>query len=505
MMAGRFSIESVFKAVDRVTAPVSRMQNRVGKFTRAMSRGLRSVNRVLNKVIRGLKRGAKAALRLGSRVAIASIIAVAFAINRVANAADELAKRTRRLKFPIKEFQEWQFVAEQSGLSSQEFDKGIEKFTKSIGEARAGTGTLVTILKKSNPQLLKQILAAKSSAEAFKIYLKAMRNTKNQMEKTALATAAFGRSGAKLINITEQSEDAIKKLRLEQRQNGVVTMQQAKHAEDYNDAANSLKRSLGGLLRDVILPLLPAITRNLRAWREWIVTNKELIKSRVAQFINTIKTAVNKLVATFKKLDKEQSILERLGNGIAGLIKFFGFLAEHGVTILKIVAAVVILSTVLNVLAGIMTLINLVMAANPLILMIVGVLALIAAFTALVVWIDDVISMFDRMPGIIQFILLPIMLLIKAIKFIKSSIGAIVSAGGKLAAFFGLGKGDDAGADKKSAESQMVSPQDRLARTISEQSTSSTAEVTIRDGTGRAEVTKGKLGAGLTLQSSGAL
>jgi len=65
-MAGRFSIEAVFKGVDRLTAPVSRMQNRVGKFTRAMTRGLRTANRALSDVIGGLKRGAGTALKFAT-------------------------------------------------------------------------------------------------------------------------------------------------------------------------------------------------------------------------------------------------------------------------------------------------------------------------------------------------------------------------------------------------------------------------------------------------------
>ena len=56
-MAGRFSIEAVFKAVDKITAPVSRMQNRVKKMTRNMRIGFRKLNRTVNKVSAGIKKG----------------------------------------------------------------------------------------------------------------------------------------------------------------------------------------------------------------------------------------------------------------------------------------------------------------------------------------------------------------------------------------------------------------------------------------------------------------
>jgi len=65
-MAGRFSVEAIFKAVDRVTAPVSRMQNRIGKFTRSAERGFRKLNRGLGKFVRGLKSATGTVVKFGA-------------------------------------------------------------------------------------------------------------------------------------------------------------------------------------------------------------------------------------------------------------------------------------------------------------------------------------------------------------------------------------------------------------------------------------------------------
>lgn len=54
-MAKRFTVEAVFKAIDKFTAPVSRMQNSISKFTRKTERGLRSIDRRLGTITRGLK------------------------------------------------------------------------------------------------------------------------------------------------------------------------------------------------------------------------------------------------------------------------------------------------------------------------------------------------------------------------------------------------------------------------------------------------------------------
>ena len=190
-MAGRFSVEAVFKAVDRVTAPVSRMQNRVGKMTRAMTRGLRTANRALNSVIRGFKRAAGRVLKFGGLLTGAVITGGILKLNQLAEAADKLVKQSRRLDFPIEDLQEWKFIAEQSGVSTELFDNSLGAFSKRLGEARAGMGPLVSGLKNLNPELLKQVTAAESIPEALDLYVKAMRDADSATEKAALANAAF--------------------------------------------------------------------------------------------------------------------------------------------------------------------------------------------------------------------------------------------------------------------------------------------------------------------------
>lgn len=545
-MAGRFSVEAVFKAVDRITAPVSRMQNRVGKFTRAMERGLRKVNRVLGKLTRGLAKGARSALKFGGASVVAGITAVTFALNRVADSADALAKQSRRLQFPIEELQEWKFVAEQSGVSTELLDKSFGAFTKRLGEAKGGIGPLVSGLKKINPQLLRQLTATTSVADAFAIYIDAIRNAKTATEKAALANAAFSRSGLELVNIADNSSDAIKALRKEQRENGVITLKQAEAAEAYNDAVNSLKRSLGGLLQDVLLPMLPTITKTVREWREWITVNKAAIKTGIVKFVEKLKQKFSDFIVTVREFNKEFNLVERFKEGVETLRRFTSFLERNGVTILKVTAAIVALSLILKTFAVVLGVVNLVMAANPIVLIVLGVLLLVAAFTALVVWIDGVVVGFEKMNPILRLVLAPLELIIRAIKFIKDNIGSILNPAGALReALFedsenGKGKTGltlkpagsilgSAGSTLKSTLGsildpfasiretllkdrvngsaggpQVVSPQERVARSIEEQRTTSTAEVTIKDETGRAEVTGGKLGAGLSLQSSGA-
>lgn len=516
-MAGRFKVEAVFKAVDRITAPVSRMQNRMGKFTRGMERGLRKVNRVLKKTVGMLKRATVAGLKFGAGALVVGLGAVTAALNRTADAADRLAKQSRRLQFPIEELQEWKFVAEQSGISTELLDNSLGAFSKRLGEAKAGQGPLTTGLKKLNPELLAQLNRTESVAAAFAIYIDAIRNAKTATEKAALANAAFSRSGLALVNIADNSSDAIKALRLEQRENGNITLQQAEAAEAYNDAVNSLKRSLLGLLQGVLLPMLPAITETVRAWRELIIANKDLIRGRVVQFFSAIRDAAVGLFDKLQALEQTNGIFERLTEFVTLAADAFAFLAEHGTTIAAVIAGVIGLNAALGILSGVLVAVNLVMAANPITLLVIAIVAaaalIIAAWEPIKsffanLW-DSIGATFDAGVAKIMAIIDKIKAAVATVTEFTSGIGESIGGGVFDAvqgakSFFGFG-GDEENEQRQGPTGpRTVSPQERVARSIEEQRTTSTAEVTIKDETGRAEVTGGRLGTGLQLQPTGA-
>ena len=547
-MAGRFSVEAVFKAVDRISAPVSRMQNRIRKMTRSIARGLRTANRAVGRMASGLGRG----LRRGAVVATAAVAGLTLAIDSVANRADKLAKESRRLQFPIKDLQEFQFVAEQSGVTNELLSNSLGAFSKRLGEAAGDMGPLVSGLKKINPELLAQLKASDNVGQSFEIMIDAIRSADSATEKAALANAAFSRSGLALVNIADNSAEAIRKLRLQQRENGVITMGQAIAAEAYVDASNALKKTLTGFMQTVILPLLPLLTRLTKSFREWALSNKDIVAEDIFKYGRQLVDNFNDIVDVMKKI------------GI-GLLVFFALSAA-----LKTVVLIMTVASLAMTLMG-----------GPIALVVLGIFLLIAAIIAVVYWWDEiksavlefadavvnkVITVFkslvtafknsgDSMSVLVAGIALlmgPIGWLIGAAALIfkhwepikeffadlwtevvdifDSAINKIMSVvdrvkgaaadivntisniGSGVGDFFGFGSDEaetgapdgSAGAGNARTGPQIISPQERTARTIEESRTSSSAEVTIRDATGRAEVTSGSMGPGLCLQPSGA-
>ena len=68
-MAGRFSVEAVFDAVDKISLPVQRMENSVGRFARKTSKAMRSVARFTDKATSSVFKLAKGFVSLGAKAA----------------------------------------------------------------------------------------------------------------------------------------------------------------------------------------------------------------------------------------------------------------------------------------------------------------------------------------------------------------------------------------------------------------------------------------------------
>lgn len=118
-MASRFSVESVFKAIDRVTVPVKKMQARVNKFSRAIQRGFRNANRAVNKFGKSLKRvgviGAAGLATLG--FAMVNIIRIGAQFEQtLVNAA---AKFPGEIRKGTEAFRELEDVARRVGATTE--------------------------------------------------------------------------------------------------------------------------------------------------------------------------------------------------------------------------------------------------------------------------------------------------------------------------------------------------------------------------------------------------
>lgn len=200
-----------------------------------------------------------------------------FTVN-LSTMGDEIAKTSRRIGISGEALQELRFAADRSGVSAEELTSGFENMNKALGQAAAGTGRLNTFLQKSNPELLKTIKAASGSEEAFMTLVEAIRQTEDPMQRAALATAAFGGAGQKIISLAEEGEAGIAGLRAEaQRYGNIMSGDALKAAENFKDAQTNMNASLKAVATQLGAPLLQPLANAMNAFAMWASEGNRLV------------------------------------------------------------------------------------------------------------------------------------------------------------------------------------------------------------------------------------
>lgn len=318
MSAGIAPIRLTLSAVDKATASVTRLQRRIDGITAPVRRVNRSMAR-LNRAA-GFNRLFASARKVGSGIAgvgtalgrvagqlflvggAAGIAAIA-TLRTFAAEGDRLAKLSARTDFGVERLQELAFGAERSGASVADLNKGLEGFARRIGETKANTGTLVTLLKRSNPALLEQLKTATSSEAAFDAVAAAIAKETDQTKRAALANAAFGRQGIKLLNFLQEGEEGINRYAAEARRLGVIIGEEAAaEAEAFEDRLTDLTTALTGVRNTIGAELLPVVTPLIGRLTELVVANRAVIGTKVDEFMARLPGLFERGVAAARDL-----------------------------------------------------------------------------------------------------------------------------------------------------------------------------------------------------------
>lgn len=288
-MANDFSIKTVISAVDRMTKPIKSM---VARSTRALGKLTMKVGKL------GLKMGALAGAGFGA----AGAAALKFA-DSYSKSADDLSKFARRAGVGVEAYQEIRHAAELAGVTQEQFDSALMKFTRTVGEAKAGTGKLNNLLKKTSPELLNMVVASEDNEAALELMLSAMGKLEDPTKRAALAAAAFGRSGQKMTLLLEGGEEGFRKARMEAHELGmVISKDAAQAAESYVDSSTRLKRAIGGVTASIGAELLPLIQPMIDRMVEWMKANKGLMRQRLESVFSAIGQAMAKLGEIFDRV-----------------------------------------------------------------------------------------------------------------------------------------------------------------------------------------------------------
>jgi hypothetical protein len=233
------------------------------EFTRAMDRSQRRVQRFAKQSNKSLGRASKAFGKLSGAAAAflpaLSAAALVGAVKSVTASLDEIGKTADRIGITTDALQLLRVTAESAGVAQSALDSSIEKLGKGLAEAKMGIGTAKDALKTLNLNAADLIglgldgAMAKIADEVNKL--------PSPMEKTAVATQLFGRSGAPMLNLLREGADGMARMQAEARELGVVIDEDLiRNAEEAQTQIDLMSRVISANFSSALINLAPLLT-----------------------------------------------------------------------------------------------------------------------------------------------------------------------------------------------------------------------------------------------------
>jgi len=257
-----------------------------------------SVNKNVNKTTVAMRKLA------GAFAGVVAVRQLAQFGSSTSQLADSIGKVSDSIGVSTKFLQQYQFAAQQSGLATEEFNKGMQNFTKMVGQAQLRTTEAGRTLEKLGVQVKNTDGSVKGAEEVFIELFEALDGVGSQFEKNAILADLMGRAGVKLAVMGKDGAEAMKELAASA--TGVIPEDSIRQAEIFNDTMNELKRA-------TLLPLQKAFVS---------------VSTSVLEFLDLLG-----IVEKRKTLSELESDLAGIETILKGIDEAGGFEIEGGVVV----------------------------------------------------------------------------------------------------------------------------------------------------------------------------
>lgn len=343
---------------------------------------------------------------LGASAAVGgSILAVG---KSTADYAGDMFDMARSTGMGVESFQKIAYAAKMSGIEAEKVTTSFIKFDKMIVDAAGGNKTYMQTFKDLGIQIKDSAGNLRQPNEIFEDVAEIFHNTKDGAAKTALAVELFGKSGAELIPMLNDGKSGLQAFYAEAERMGLVLSAEAIGKGDaFSDQLEQIGQQVKGVklqLGTALIPALSAAAEKIAAVIDkitrWVQENPELaatignIAMTVGKWLAILGTAaiaiggVTFIVGQFGKVFRTVSDTIKIGTDIyKGLT---GATAAAGKSTIAYTIGQ-------KMAAAAQWLFNTALFGCPVIWIVAGIMAIIAAVVLLVKYWDEVAAWFKKL------------------------------------------------------------------------------------------------------------
>ena len=241
---------------------------------------------------------------------------------RQAALIDRIGKVAKVTGVAAETLQKFSFAAELAGVSTDQAEVALRRFSRRLGEAQKNTGELAPTLRRLGIDLKDNNGEFKSAEQVLFELADAIKDTEGASARLSIAFKAFDSEGAELVNVLNQGGDAMREVFQRAQDLGAVLSTSAiQGVENFNDGLTELRTVINGVANVFVAALAPALTKATLDFTNFLVAlGKE--KGSIEDLGNFLKNEfldiLANVVVVFGKL---ANMVIAVTNSIVGLAR----------------------------------------------------------------------------------------------------------------------------------------------------------------------------------------
>lgn len=313
-----FTQSIVIRAVDNVTSTLSGVMAKLGllgSMTGEVDAAFAEVSRTSVALTSRLKYMGLAAAGVAT--------AVFWMAYRTSDAAESLDNLSQKTGVSVEELQKLNYVADQANVGAESLAMGFRFLNRAIADASTTTDSeAASAFAALNIDLKDTQGNVKSTEDVFYELSDAFENADDGPRKVQTAIKLLGRAGEGLIPILNQGSEALRKQGDRfAKYNNLLTKDGIKAIKDFNDEVDNLKYSFTGIGSIIAQTLIPYIQPLVTQFADWVANNRELIKTKLEEWIQKLVTGFQQLVPKLEAFwEKVKKVWDAVG-GFQGILK----------------------------------------------------------------------------------------------------------------------------------------------------------------------------------------
>jgi len=280
----------ILEAVDRVTKPVREIAARVRTLNAQL--GLDRLVGSVGKVGKAFGNVAKEARETATKlIASTGLIGGALfgLVKSAADAGDAAHDMSQKVGMGAADFQRMNYAAKMNGAADGDMAAGLRTLNKQIDAASKGNKAAADNFRRLGISVKDTHGKLKPTTQIVGEISDRFKTMPDGAKKSALAMLLMGDAGANLIQVMSIGSDGFREAAAEAERLGLVMDEKTVNsAGDFNDGLDRMFGALEGVRNAIASKLLPVLTPLIARFTDWIVANRELIATRVSDFIDAL-------------------------------------------------------------------------------------------------------------------------------------------------------------------------------------------------------------------------